>query len=236
MKSDGVHLSDIFSQYGEKRGLFSGETKKHQFADAIVFELLQREATADIPVFIYSRDKDFVGVARETENVEYAASWDKLLELLRIDDDVPKAKGLVEGHKRVITKSVSEMFDSVSERWSEWGETFGSEFQTKTWDYIKKVDVEPGVSIKFENQVLVSGKVIIRAQLPPNCPVTYRRRWDVAESLNDIETGDALCKVNVLADMYDDRDGILSGALRLEIETGIGGYMIIRADWPVRGT
>ena len=34
---DGIQILDIFSQYGEKRGLFSEQTKKYQFADAIVF-------------------------------------------------------------------------------------------------------------------------------------------------------------------------------------------------------
>ena len=243
LKSNETVLSDIFMQYGEKRGLFSSETKKHQFADAIVFELLKNEAANDMPVFIYSRDKDFVEVARETENFEYANSLDELLKLLGLgmNEDVREAEGLIEGYRDDIAKWVSETLDHVSERYIK---VVGYGYQTRTREYIRRVEVESYRSIRCEDHVLVTGKVTIRAQLPPECPSTYMLWWDVVEGRNAtamLETTDVICEVNVLVKMRDygnfgiirdDGKKVLEGTLHLEIETGPGGYNIIRAIWP----
>ena len=236
----GIHLSDIFAQYGMKHGLFTDETKKHQFADAVVFEQLKRAATADMPVFIFSRDKDFEGVARETEHIELAKTWNELFELLGMNNDVPEAAGLIERNKDVILKAVSEYIDKIGAR-------DGDEFQTNTLEYIRHVDVKPGASIRFKNDILVSGKIIFRAQLPPGCPFLYLRRWEMLGSVergDTMDTVDAVCEVDLIAHMYDFRhiagavikDGkeILDGHVQLEI--GNFGYMITRVDWIVGET
>ena len=245
LKSDEVVLSGIFLQYGEKRGVFSEETKKQQFADAVVFELLKNEAADDMPVFIYSRDKDFEKVARETDNFEYASSLSDLLKLLRLemDDDVHEAEGLIEGYKDDIVKWISETFDRVSEHYIE---VIGRGYQTKTLDYIRRVDVESYGSIRCEDHVLVSGKITLRARLPPECPVTYMHRWEADEVINAKEwreTADVICEVNVLAKMRDwgnlgivrgDGRKVLDGTLHIEIQTEPGGYTIMVATWPKR--
>ena len=243
LSSDEIVLSDIFLQYGEKQGLFSGETKKHQFADAIVFELLKHKAASDTPIFIYSRDKDFEGVARETENFEYANSLGELLKLLGLgmDKNVREAEGLIEGYRDDIVKMVAEMFDHASEHFIE---VVGSGYQTRTMKYISKIDMELYGSIRCEDHVLVSGKVTIRAQLPSGCPVTYIHRWEAAEVRNATdspELSDVICEVNVFGKMRDygnlgiirdDGKKVLDGTLHLEIETDPGGYMIMPAIWP----
>ena len=166
LKSDGSALTDVFLQYGEKRGLFSGETKKHQFADAIVFELLKREATAEMPVFIYSRDKDFEGVAIETENFQYANSLGDLFSLcgFLMDRNVPEVERLIVSYRDTIVKSVSKWFDQSMKRSIE---MFGERFRARTLEYITQVNEKLNGSVRFGNHILVFWKVIIRAQLPP---------------------------------------------------------------------
>ena len=204
----------------------------------------KNEAANDMPVFIYSRDKDFEGVARNTENFEYANSLSDLLKLLGLgmNEDVREAEGLIESYKEVIVKCVSETFDRASEYYIE---VFGRGYPTRTLDYIRRVDVESYGSIRCEDHVLVSGNVTIRAQLPPGCPVTYMHRWEAAEIRNatdSLEATDVICEVNVLAKMRDygnlgiirdDGKKVLEGTLHLEIETDPGGYMIMPAIWPM---
>ena len=88
----GIRFMDIFLQYGEKKGLFTDQVKKDQFADAVVFEQIKRRALADVPIFIYSKDRDFEKIGRDTEHIGYAASLRVLLILLRMNDNVPETK------------------------------------------------------------------------------------------------------------------------------------------------
>ena len=226
-------------------GLFSGETKKHQFADAVVFELLKQEATVDLPVFIYSRDNDFEGVANETENFRYANSLGDLFSLFGfgMDRTVHEVQGLIENYSDLIVKSISDMLDRVSESYIE---KIGEGFRTKTLDYVRRVDEIPNGSIRFDDHILVFWKVIITAQLPTECPITYRSRWVVMDPLtpmNELKLNDVVCEVNVLANLsdygdlgtfLDDGTNVLDGTLHLDIESAPGGYMIHPAVWPVR--
>ena len=239
LESGRIDLSDIFSQYGEKRGLFTDGVKRHQFADAIVFELLKYEATADMPVFILSHDNDFARVARETENFEYAKTLNDLLDLLRMDDDVPEVRDFIESYRDIITQQAAERLYVFARRDED-------EFETRSYVHITKVDVKQRVSIRYENEIYVFGDVIIRAQLPPECPFPYLHSREVAESLNAMDVSEArelICEVDVVAILHDDNnvgitrdDGkkVLHGDLLLTI--GRGSHVLMKAEWLVKET
>ena len=232
MKAEEIDLLDIFLQYGKKHGLFSEHTKKHQFADAIVFEQLRCRATDDIPIIIFSRDRDFAKICSETENIDHVDSWDGLLKLLQIDEDVPEVDGLIDGYKDKIVKIVSDRFDDHNT----------NEFKTDTLTYITGVETKPSVSMRFENEIVVSGGLVVRAQLPSGCSHSYIQLWESIGSLwdTDIRDGvDVYCEVNVLAHLYDGLIGMadsgekreLYGTLELEI---VGyTYHFMQAEWPV---
>ena len=236
-----IQFMDIFSQYGQKQGLFTEQTKKHQFADSVVFEQIKRRASTDFPIFIYSGDKDFEKVCRETENIKHAASLPDLFELLGIDDKVPEAEGLIEGHKELLIKDISERLDTFCE-------IHTGELGPTKLGYIRKTHVHQGKSIRFENRIVVPGKVAVIARLSreclsSNCPWVNNRGWQPVEppqAMDASDTVDAKCEINVTALMYDDgpegviRDKvekILYGKLLSEIEQG--GYRIMRAEWKV---
>jgi len=65
LEIDSVKPTDVFDDYANNRGLFSGAAKKNQFTDAFISKALQQEATADNPVTIVSADKDFDNVVEE---------------------------------------------------------------------------------------------------------------------------------------------------------------------------
>ena len=241
LEHTNIQLMDIFSQYGLKQGLFADQTKKYQFADAIVFEQIKRRASTDFPIFIFSRDKDFEKVCRETENIKHAASLPVLFELLGIDDKVPESEGLIEGHRELIIEDISESLDTFCE-------THGGELGPRKLGCNPTSVVDQGKSIRFENKIVVLGKVMVRAQLSrvcfsSKCPLVYKNGWQRDESpqaTDAPETINAKCEIMVTALMYDDgpegviRDKvekILYGKLLSEIEQG--GYRIMRAEWKV---
>ena len=237
LELSGIDLLDIFAQYGSKKGLFADETKKHQFADAVVFEQLKRKADASMPVFIFSRDKDFEGVARESENIKLAKTWEDLFQLLGMSHDVPEAVDLFNRHRDVIIKEIADWFDKTSAK-------DGDEYQTNTLDYIIDVDVKQGGGIRFGEDILVSGQIDLRAQLPLECPISYMRRWETngfVELEDTMDVAEVVCEIYLLALIYDLRqefgreikDGkqMLDGLLELE---NIGfGYKFKQIKWIV---
>ena len=236
-------LSLIFSQYGEKVGLFSDRTKKHQFVDAIVFEQLKRIATTDTPVYIFSKDKDFVDATHTTPNIGHARSWEDLLQLLGMDKDVNEVKGFIESYGAIIVENVSESIDS----------RFRSRLPPSTLNslnYVTNIEITSSKSFRHGNHIVVSGTVLITYWFPYRLPVPFgvaREQAEILETLhgaNKSEGGEYCFEVSLLANLYDFRDkgmdqdqleSTLSGKMTFEIK-GSGhfvGYRIIRADWPV---
>ena len=230
LDTDGIQILDIFSQYGEKRGLFSDRTKKHQFADAIVFEQIKRKATSDTPVLIYSKDKDFEAAAQETENVDYANNWTDLLNLLEMHQDIPDVQGFIEENRDFIVKTVAAKLDHPRREYPD-------EIQPTTIDYITKVDVEPGASMRYDDRILVSGKVTIFAQLPLEVPFSYAKKWaneDAFEPLDvdgQLECYNAVCGIYVWAMLTEYENGIWSALMETGTVTGVHTFTTL--EWSV---
>ena len=226
----GIQVIDIFSQYGEKRGLFSDRTKKHQFADAIVFEQIKRKATSDTPVLIYSRDKDFKATAQETENVDYVDNWTDLLIFLEMHQDIPEVQGFIEENRDFIVRTVAEKLDHPRREYPD-------EIQPTTIDYITQVHVEPGASMRYDDRILVSGKVTIFAQLPLEVPFSYAKKWaneDAFEPLDvdgQLECYNAVCGIYVWAMLSEYENGIWSALM--EMGTVTGQYTFTTLEWSV---
>ena len=243
LKFSNTHLEDIFLQYGQKQGLFADHTKKHQFADAVVFEQIKREATADSPVVIYSRDKDFVQVGREIENIEYAGSLPDLVKLFGMDHKVPEVNGLIEGHSNLIIDNISKRLDTFC-----FCESHAGKPEPRQFGNICSVEVKQGANIRFANDIIVSGRVTIEAQLSrqclsTECPLDYVRGWKIIEPIQVEETRnniDAVFEIEVTAVMHeDDSAGVgcdkgektLHGTLFSMTEGG--DYGIMDAEWNV---
>ena len=50
-------------------------------------------------------------------------------------------------------------------------------FKPTTIDYITQVVVEPGPSMRYDDRILVSGKVTIFAEVPLEVPFSYAEKW-----------------------------------------------------------
>ena len=227
---DGIQILDIFAQYGEKRGLFCEQTKKHQFADAIVFEQIKRKASSNTPVLIYSKDKDFDSPAQATENVDYVQNWTDLLSLLGMHQNIQDVQGFIEENTNLIVKIVAEKLDHpISE--------YRDGIRPMTIDYITKVDFEPGVSMRYDDRILVSGKVNISAQLPLDVPFSYAKKWaneDALEPLNvdgRLECYNAVCGIYVSAMLNEYDNDIWSGPMEISTVTGV--YAFVTLEWSV---
>ena len=236
-----IDLRGIFSQYGEKRNLFSNETKKHQFADAIVFEKLKCIATPETPVYIYSRDKDFVSVTQETPDMEQAGTWDDLLRLLDVDEDIGEVRGLIEANHTTIVGAVSESIDS----------RFFNPLRhsvINASNYVSSVESKLYSSIRYKHHIVVSGTVFVTYHFPYPLPLPFGSAWDVNMTLRaegNVEPAGYTFKVGLLANLYDyrrlgidwyEKEQIMDGDMALEIE-GAGhfiGYEIMKLVWPIQ--
>ena len=226
----GIQILDVFSQYGEKRGLFFEETKKHQFADAIVFEQIKRKAASDTPVLIFSRDKDFESAARETENVDYADEWMDLLDLLKVHEDIPEVQGFIEEIRDFIVKTIAEKLHHPSREYPDG-------FKPTTIDYITQVVVESGPSMRYDDRILVSGKVTFFAEVPLEVPFSYAEKWaneDAFEPLDvdgQLECYNAVCGIYVWAMLSEYENSIWSALM--EMGTVTGAYLFATLEWSV---
>ena len=227
---DGIQILDIFAQYGEKRGLFCEQTKKHQFADAIVFEQIKHKASSDTPVLIYSRDKDFDAPAQATENVEYVQNWTDLLNLLGMHQDIQEVQGFIEENTNLIVKIVAEKLDHPKSEYRDG-------IRPTTIDYITKVDFEPGVSMRYDDRILISGKVTISAQLPLDVPISYAKKWANEDALGpldvdgQLECYNAVCGIYVSAMLNEYDNDIWSGLMEMSTVTGV--YAFVTLEWSV---
>ncbi len=154
-----TELLEIFSQYGHKQGLFSDETKKNQFADAIVFEQLKRTATAHTPVYILSKDKDFETAAQETPHIDLARSWTELLQYLGVERDIEKVDGIFEAHKKVIIDHLSNSLKQHSI-----GRQRGIEYDLSP--FVSSVKFVSGNSVSRKGDVFVAGSAHITYRVP----------------------------------------------------------------------
>ena len=226
----GIQILDIFSQYGEKRGLFSHRTKKHQFADATVFEQIKREATSDTQVVIYSKDKDFEASAQEAENVNYANNWTDLLNLLEMHQDIPDVQGFIEENRDFIVRTVAKKLDHPRREYPDG-------IQPTTIDYITQVDVESGASMRYDDRILVSGKVTMFADLPLEVPFSYANKWANEDAFEpsdidgQLECYNAVCEIYVCAMLSEYENGIWSALM--EMTTVTGGYVFATLEWSV---
>ena len=196
----------------------------------IVFEQIKRKATSDTPVLIYSRDKDFDAAAQETANVNYVQNWTDLLNLLGMHQDIPDVQGFIEENTNFIVRIVAEKLDHPTSEYPDG-------IRPTTIDYITKVDVEPGASMRYDDRILVSGKVTIFAQLPLEVPLYYAKKWaneDAFEPLDvdgQLECYNAVCGIYVSAMLNEYDNDIWSGLMEIGTVTGV--YAFATLEWSV---
>ena len=89
LEIDSVKPTEVFDDYANNRGLFSGAAKKNQFPDAFISKALQQEATADSPVTIVSADKDFDSVVEENK-IQKVGKLEHVFASLGLTSSTPK--------------------------------------------------------------------------------------------------------------------------------------------------
>ena len=205
-----------------------------------MFEQLKHTAAFDTPVYIYSRDNDFISAVHDTPNIEHARTWKDLLLLLGMDENIEEVTGLVEAYETTIVEEVSESIDS----------RFRNSLRhsiINASNYVSSVESKLGASIKFKHHIVVSGTVLITYCFPYPLPVPFGAAWDedmTRHSENELERTEYCFEVSLLAisDDFretgigqDQRNMIMDGKMTLEIEA-LGhfvGYRIIRLIWPL---
>lgn len=236
-----IDLMNVFAQYGRKEGLFSCQTKKRQFADAIMLEQIKHAAKPCMPICIYSRDKDFEIVGKETDNVEYAASLPDLFELLGMEGNASETRGMIYGLKALAISDIQEKLDTFCQCEIDAGES-----EPRKFGRIGTVEVKQVASIRSDNQVAVSGRISIEAELSKacvsnKCPIVHSRGWKIMQSEKGVcspNSVDAVFEIDVAAFMHDEESEGLDGgggetSLRgdLVAENEAGMFWIMQAEW-----
>lgn len=233
MNSNDVELNHVFRQYGRREGLFAEDRKKGQFADAVVFEQIREIATEQVPVVVYSNDVDFEKAAEPEPNLHHVRSWSELLTLLNVEDDVPNIQGFLDAHANEVAATSLRLLLTYETPFSgqqqglHWSETGFTEPDTE--ELVRHVVAEQGPSIRFRDQVFVSGTVKIETALPGEIGSECARR-DVPEDRGArLRSGDVVVRfaVEVTAFLLKDEGGRHCG--ELELETDFGGFAVIPA-------
>ena len=181
-------ISNVFTEYGQRRGFFSDHVKTGQFADAIIFEMLRPEATVATPVIIFSRDKDFSAVYEYDENIRHVKSWGELIDALGIREDIPEADQLL---KRTQVFIVEQVHEHLSQIWNDVAEKFRQVQDEPAEIGIKKVEARSTGGIIFENRTtddgllweefMLTGELQVCFHPPKGMPVFIAPNWSTVE-------------------------------------------------------
>ena len=128
---DDVRPSEVFEDYVAQKGLFSGEGKKNQFADAFILKRLELISKENSPVIIVSDDEDFRRPCEEHETITHAKSIPELFGILGYEIDAPNVTVFLENNPDVLV----ELVDQEVNDWGLVGDVMDSEIEeTKVTD------------------------------------------------------------------------------------------------------
>jgi len=169
---DSVAPTNVFTDYTNETGFFSGEVKKDQFPDAFIFECLNKEASSDTPVIIISNDGDFQVPCISQEHITILKTIPDLFKNLGLVVEAPDIEGFLEEHQEEVVK----MVDGELSNWAlqaidvEDGET--DETTVKNVCFTQLMSFGQGAEGKG---ILVVGKIEITADATYTHP-----SWDTA--------------------------------------------------------
>ena len=231
LDSNNVDLNLVFSKYGRREGIFEEGAKKNQFADAIVFEQIKNQQSDNVPIVIFSKDKDFKLASSKEENIEHVESWENLLGYLEIEDQVPKMQDFLESQEKMIVDMFIELMDANSP----------DDYELIMTDYIRSVDVKQGPSMKSEQTIYISGIVEIKVELPFGYALNFiplsKLNLERVDSMRTpiIET---IVKIHVNVEMIDHGNHQFSGNIVLRWSRGLlwsWGRIEKYMEWNVDG-
>jgi len=167
---DNVKPSTVFAAYGERNGFFSGEGKKDQFPDAFIFECLKAEASAELPVIIISKDKDFDAPVDSEEHISLLKTVPELFQKLGLQVEAPEIE-------KFLSENLDELSDLVDNELNDWGlqvsDVDDAEIEESTVTCVEPVDLISFGSFKEGGSILIVGTVKITAQVSYTHP-----NWD----------------------------------------------------------
>jgi len=159
---DDVKPSTVFAAYGERNGFFSGEGKKDQFPDAFIFECLKAEASAELPVIIISKDKDFDVPVDSVEHISLLKTVPELFQKLGLQVKAPEIE-------KFLSENQDELSDLVDNELNDWGlqvsDVEYAEIEESTVTCVEPVDLISFGSFKEGGSILIVGTVKITAEV-----------------------------------------------------------------------
>lgn len=219
--------------------MFSDASKRNQFSDAIIFETLKSEASSEVPVCIFSKDKDFESAVQNTQNFKLADSWPALLALFDIDENAIEVKDLIESQE-------SAVMDTIMDSLSTLAFVHADQAIVDVYKYVDSITSVPGTSMRRSDNIFASGKIIVELRLPGDFPLpdfVKGSRLGAPQDFIDSDEIELRFVVYVLA-LLNDNSGtsvkddttknVLSGEILWEINGPKIGtqYHIRLLEWP----
>ena len=122
---DDIKPSEVFEDYWAQTGLFSGEGKKNQFADAFIFKRLELISKNNSPVIIVSDDGDFTTPCQEHGTIALVKSIPELFGVLGYEIDAPNVTSFLENNLDALV----ELVDQEVNNWGLVGDVMDSEIE-----------------------------------------------------------------------------------------------------------
>ena len=192
LECNAINLLSVFEDYGKRARFFRDEAKKGQFADAIIFQMLEAEATAETPVIIGSRDKDFRAVCEFSDNFTCVQSWGALFEELGWSESIPELECIVNKYKDLI---VSEVLERVHLWDREWWEYEGMEYKKAD---VRGMEIAQLSGISSDNTKCIFGEMGIFCDIPQATPKALIKHWKTMKGeaiVNSDYNGASVCDV-----------------------------------------
>ena len=168
---DDVKPSEVFEDYATQKGLFSGEGKKNQFADAFIFKRLELISNEDSPVIIVSDDEDFRRPCQEHETITRVKSIPDLFSMLGYEIDAPDVTEFLENDPDVLV----ELVDQEVNNWGLVGDVMDSEIEETKVKDVTISRLSAFRSVEESESIFAVATLLVKADVSYSHP-----DWDTA--------------------------------------------------------
>lgn len=204
---DDVKPSEVFRDYSAQKGLFSGEGKKNQFADAFIFKRLELISESGSPVIIVSDDGDFTKPCQGHGTITLVKSIPELFAILGYEVDAPNVAAFLDEELDVLV----ELVDQEVKDWGLVGDVMDSEIEETTVKEVSVSRLSAFRSVEEGDPIFAVVALLVKADVSYTHP-----DWDTA--------------------MYDSEDKVLipfddvSGETEVEFEVDASIFVTVNED------
>lgn len=172
---DTVRPSVVFNAYSDEKGFFAAERKRHQFADAFIFECLRAEASEEAPLTIVSNDGDYDAPTADEKFMSVIKSIPDLFQQLDLEVERPDVDAFLAGQK----ERIREIVDTEVNNWGlQVTDVEDAEIDKATVTSVELVDLKSFERVTEEGDVLVIGSMEITATVSFSHPNWENAMYD----------------------------------------------------------